>query len=615
MRWIVVAIVGVASTASAYEDDHPVVVPSRVVGRLEGHTAHYTIQVRRAVKAGVHNDFAIDVPRGGVIVSASVQVDGHAHALALDERTKIDAAWDAMAGDAITGTPPWMIAIHQDSIAIAAPRAATVTFDLEIEATTCYTRDRRYADLPASWRSLTNLHVTKPDGTCAKTSGLAVSWPVTEAKTATDRIAIRGERLDLEANHYAHAELALAGRISDVPNDLATVFVIDASRSMTEADVIAMQRTIESYAQHAPHSQIQVVAYARKARVLLPTWTNARAAVPRITRELANLTLANGSNADAGLDVAGNLLKDVKGTRRVVLFDDEMLPDRVSGISAEKLKQLLPAGTLVHVVALGNFFAGREGFGRDDTISFAPLAIATEGWAARVFGGDKLDAEELVRPIALDQIELKTTGWDRGVFDVEGSCIDRNVDERMTEGSGCEWWAGADYAAGNITLDALVWNHKIHREITLADDGERLARSYAGEGRPEDDVQEAAHAVTQRWSLAVSWGGTGTYAFEPRGGTSGWGCGCDGAPGTIGHGMGGQARIRTTSDVQQQVAGVTAKCHAGPSTIELELTQHEIVGVTVTSSPDDRDCLTEAVWDLALFRNDPVAHERVVVRL
>ncbi|MFT3694851.1 MAG: VWA domain-containing protein [Kofleriaceae bacterium] len=600
--------------------------PSSVTAKLEGDQAHFTVHVKLPVKRSSQNDLAIDLPATGVITSAIAKVDGQTHVLALTDAVRAEQDRMELIEAAPTKTQPWRITITPNGIAIAAAHAGVVEMDFEISAPTCFTKDRRYVDLPEDWRHAIDpsLHIAlKTDGTCANGFQRAVWWPTT-TKTAPDRVRTTGARFDGEHGHFAHFELDVASQLGTVPADLATVFVVDASRSITTTALRSMQRAIESYAQHAPNSQIQIVAYSRKARALFPSWLNAKKALPRIAREMTSLDLANGSNVDAGLTAAAAWLKDQTGTRRVVLFDDEMLPDRVKAIPATKLKAMLPLGTLVHVVGVGQR-SQQPMLIRADEAELAELAKLTEGWAAKLLGAEdnelpQVDAEELVRPIALDHVNLLTPGWKaRAGLGVQ--CSDTISVEHLAEGGTCEWWGAAESKVGDIAFDGLVWNHPIHRKVALVDDPQTIARTIDGDlGAANAEVRKAAHAMNESWSFVATWGGSGGYpADEQYGGLLGnETCDCDFGMG-YGHGpMTGHASasIVAANDVEAQVKAAVATCHPGRAIITVELTMNEIVGVMVVGGDlNDHDCMTEAVWDLALVRQAPVPHESIKVRI
>jgi len=98
---------------------------------------------------------------------------------------------------------------------------------------------------------------------------------------------------------------------------------------------------------------------------------NATSSRARVDRELRALLPRNGSNLDAGIAAAGEWLSRVEGTKRVIVFTDERLSDRLAGLDAASLASRLPPGTVVHVVG---FDINDGGLDRDDNVSFGSLA-------------------------------------------------------------------------------------------------------------------------------------------------------------------------------------------------------------------------------------------------
>ncbi|HEY0250501.1 MAG TPA: vWA domain-containing protein, partial [Kofleriaceae bacterium] len=553
---LVLCLTGIASAESPYWVD----------AKLDGQTVTMNVRLKLPVKRGAHNEYSFDLPGGAVITRATAHADGQAHPLALTEKKEVDASWDSLTEPGNPGPhPPWVVKLDTDAnIAVAAPHAGELVLDLELQAGTCFTADRRYVELPESWLSSTDksLRVQSVlEHTCASGAAHALWWPVTDAKTAAERTFTHAQSLTTQHGQLAHVEVDLAAKLSTVPDDLATVFLVDASRSIDDNGLRAMQQVIESYVHHAPRSQLQIVAYARKARALLPAWMTARRALPKIAREMTSLELANGSNADAGLVEAAAWLKSISGTRRVVLFTDTLVPDRVASIAETRLKDLLPGATLVHVVSIGKT-ATHAALERDDSQIFAQLAALTEGWsghAVTVVGDQCFDATELVRPIAIDRFALQTSDWTNKRWLTGTDCKDPLLAEHVLEGSSCTW-SGTAAAGGTITIDGLVWNHPIHRVVELSNEPRTLARLLTGLhedlGDATEDVRKIADALNESWSAIAVWGGRDHFGPEEdgRGYLMGSSCGCDGPPG---YGFAGHAyagTLRTNRDVEAQVA-------------------------------------------------------------
>ncbi|MEO8548366.1 MAG: VWA domain-containing protein [Kofleriaceae bacterium] len=412
------------------------------------------------------------------------------------------------------------------------------------------------------------------------------------------------------------------------------MFVVDVSRSVATSELETEAAVIQSYLAHAPATQVQVVLYARKPRAVFSAWTTAKAASATIAHELATLTEQNGSNVDTGLVEAARWLAATEGTRRVVLFSDDRLGNRIDGLEPEVLRAVLPAHTLIHVVAVdhappvGGFAwdgqpVERPSVVRDDGVAFAKLALASEGFSAHAESQDgRADARVLVRPIALEQVSIAGGAWQEGAAPgIARACPHERADGEfrkldLAEGDSCEWFGEGKGELGALTLHGLLWNHVVERPIMPSPDhGLALARTILGfQMHVEDDVMKevslAARAVDQAWSLIATWGGPDGYG-DASGGSelAGSYCGCDGPRGMSGFGVGAPLRISGPS-LDDQLAKAIAGCRADARvTIDLEFTLNEIVDVAVGApSTALRDCVTEAVWNAPVFLAKPLPH-------
>jgi len=643
----------VAAEPAPEEAGHP--SPYWLAGRLDGITAKLTVRYHLAtVGPSGDNRFELVLPDNGVVTGATVVADGIAHRLAFSAADAGSAEFDAVLAKSAGPRRRWEVMIESRfsssvEVHIAAPRAAVLTLDLEIEAPTCFSHGARYASIDPAWRPSLDraLHTiaSPPEGCVARpddegATGVDKAWIAFAADdghwrpSGADRVVMRGERVDVEHGHFARVELNLASELADVPPDLHTVFVVDGSLSLRDSEREAQIKIIQSYLQHAPNTQIQIVAFARKARALLPGWT--RAGDARLAA-LAALAPANGSNVDTGLVEAAAWLARTEGARRVVLFGDERLGKRVAGLGANVLRGVVPAGTLVHVVALDappppaaadrreppRSLTAADAIVRADDIAFAELARSTEGLAARgaVIDG-RVDATKLVKPIALEQVAVHTTGWVAHAVDAnEPACTGD-----LAQGSACAWFGVAEpttNVAPTIAVDGLLWNHPVHRTIT-PDPGqrERLARMLTGFmanlGDAEHDLQVLAHAVNQAWVLYGAWGADDGYADDGFSDIYGGVCGCGPDGGIAGFGFGSAPKLHASGpSIAAQLARATAACHVDAHVdVALELTESEIVDVAVTAPRADlRDCVTEAVWNTLLFVAEPQPHAFETVAL
>lgn len=628
------------------EARHP--SPHWLAGRLDGITAKLTVRYHLAtVGPSGFNHFELALPDNGVVTGATVVADGVAHRLAFTAADAGSAEFETVLTKAAGPRRRWEVMVESRfsssvEVDVAAPRAAVLTLDLEVEAPTCFSHGTRYASIDPGWRRSLDraLHTTasRPDGCVARPNDdgepvmdkVWIAFAADDGRwrpSGADRVVMRGERVDVDHGHFARVELNLASELADVPADLHTVFVVDGSLSVRDSEREAQTKILQSYVQHAPNTQIQIVAFARKAQALLPGWT--RAADARLAA-LSALVPANGSNVDTGLIEAAAWLARTAGTRRVVLFGDERLGKRVAGLAPNVLRGVLPPGTLVHVVALdaapppapdarrapSPSETPADAIVRADDIAFAELARITEGLAARGMMIDgRVDATKLVVPIALEQVAVHAAGWVAARVEAnEPACTGD-----LAQGDGCAWFGAAEpsaNAAPTIALDGLLWNHPVHRTLT-PDPGqrERLARMLTGFmanlGDAEHELQVVARAVNDAWVLYGAWGAADGYGDQGFSEVSGGICGCGPDGGTGGFGFAAAPRVHASGpSIAVQLARATAACHVDARVdVSIELTESEIVDVAVTAPRADlRTCVTEAVWNTLLFVADPQPH-------
>lgn len=630
----VLALIALAAPPAAADDDAGASAPVRVQVELAGDQvqliAHFVLELDGPAVA--HDAAELALPPRAVVTGATAIVGGTVHPLALaraDQATGTLAELalrpggrDREAALVLRGGGTSGLAI----LDFAAPRSAELALDLELTAPTCFDHDTRYVELPAAWRDALDVAVAararnRDPALATACHGRAdASWVGFPARVPTGHIAAHAGLLALDGSRVARLELDLPRQLGEVPADLHTVLLVDGSRSVTESESDAQRAIAGAYLRAVPRTQVQVIAYARTAHALLPGWSEARRVTARVARELRAIEPRNGSDVAGALAAAGAWLARAGGTRRVIVFTDERLAAAITALEPTELARMLPAGTLVHVVAID----GDGELVRADGAALEPLAAATEGFAVRGGAGlgDDLDATMLARPISLDELAVHGPGWDEVQSD--GQCDGLT---RLDEGGGCRWWGSAGTGAGPITVEGLVWGRHVTR--TLAPDPRdalELARELATtewfDGAVQDQIDRAARALDPAWSLLATWGGRDGYADRPELLPSGIGLGGIGASarcgGTIIDDFG-----EPTPDLRSQLAPAVAACEPGRATVELvvETTREEIVGVraTVRGAPSPaaarvlEDCATEAVWRTQLAL--PYAPEHATAKL
>jgi hypothetical protein len=635
MRWAwVTALLPI--TASVRADDAPTDVPAaprHVAAWLEGTSARLRVELAFDLLAGGDVETVpVSLPTRAVVSGARATVDGVTRRLVL---TPADRAQEQMAILREHDEGPnrgWTLLLDGGaggiSVDALAPHAAHVELELDLEAPTCFYRDARYLDIPEGWRDALDRGIANtpvaPSDQLAANCGMSpdLEWIAFPSGTLAarppgeQRIAVVGERLPLDAADVAHVELDIARELGAVPSNLYTALVIDTSRSVTAKQAETQRAIVQAYLQAAPHGQVQVIAYARTAHALLPAWSHSDTSGAIIDRAIRAATIRNGSNVDAGLAEAATWLARAPGTRRVIVFSDELMSSRLEAHHGRELARLLPAGTLVHAVALDEVSGELE---RDDDATFAELASSTEGMAVR--GGidehGVVDATMLVRPISLDHVKVTDDGWTAKPL-TDDACDQRDT---LREGSSCSWWGQGDAKSGPVTIEGLVWGHRVLR--TIVPDPARarsLARSLTAIGGFDGDlgvqIETAARAVDPVWSLLTSWGGKDGYGL----GVSGCGCGAGATVGTGSYGTGctgtlGVGHLLPGLELHAQLQPVIAECHADDVrvSIEVETTREEIVDVDVhvtgagARAAQLRDCVLEGTWNTMLSIPDAPA--------
>jgi hypothetical protein len=525
---------------------------------------------------------------------------------------------------------------------VLSPRAGALTAELQLEAPACIDGDVRHVAIPKSWiralpkemraRVVSNgrakdlFERCDEDGDRDFLMWIGVPTPeLAQRPGGVSRLGVTAARFSDGETQAARIELAVAGTLDNVPADLHTVFVVDWSRSMSDDQRAAARALLRSYAGHAPRTSLQVIGFARVATPLLAGWTAATAAAKTADARLDTLVPSNGSELQRGLHEAGAWLSRAKGTRRVVILSDERVSDRVAALKTTVLASELPAGTLVHVVGIGE---SSSPLVRDDTARWSALAEITEGIGMRAGTGASLDALPLVRPISLDHIQIEAPGW-TSLDGPEAAC-----EETLDEGRSCMWWATAKAATGDtIDVEGKLWNHRWRQKVALGDRGNIALARQLRDVLDEDSklaiaALDAARAVSSRWSMIGRWGGDGGYAEISGGGGGGWGsiCGCD-RMGTIGHGSGTGSGMPTLPALRDQLAVAVGRCVRDDAAVALtvETTFDEIVDVdarvasrtgkgTVRDAGSIKTCVEEAVWATAVHMHEVHLTSHLVYR-
>lgn len=662
--WLVAVAMLASSSAGAWSrrDTQIEAAPSAVHGTLEGDTALFRVRFTVPVDKVTYNaaQVGIELPILGVVTGATVTARGVAHPLDLLPAEKALAAFDSLAAAAedppVGGERTNAVLVSgsegRAEIGIALGHAGPIVIELAVSAPTCFFRDARYVAVPESWIPVADLPLRSgpidPDGVAevcdanahpmrdpeAKSSWVRFAAPELAKKPSGERVGASAARLVLGNDHVVRLDLAVAGKLGDIPRDLATVVLVDGSRSMSTEELDAQRQVVAAYLRAAPASRVQVLSFARRTTALLPGWTTAAQASARVDRALRGLAPRNGSNFDGALADAAEWLARVRGTRRIVLVTDERMSARLEGLSPTSLRRLLPADTLVHVVAID---PAKLALQRDESIHLAPLSASTDGMALRagpLEEPDVQDATVLVRPISLDEITVKAPGWTAATTGSDRLRCGDEIPTSLREGQACTWWGEGDAASGPLVVEGLVWGKRVQRLVRPDPNrGREVAREISVRGTSGDEragrVADLARAVNSRWSLYASWGGRAKYDEAYGLGLSGGGSSCDcfrtGIDGPrIGH---GRITTRHPVSLEAQLRPLLAACEVDDARIyvQLEMTGIEIVALTASIDfpallpaaveRKRQACVEDALWDAAPMLPEYPPHLTIPVEL
>ncbi len=634
LRSLVCTAVLVAAFGSAHADtdsdsDQPL-APVVVRGSLRGATAMLSARYELDVRPSERGDIQIDLPFGAAATAATATVGGVVHALALRPAVDADRMFTGLAQGAPGRNPGSGIEItsglHELEVSIIVAKRSHVSLVIDIAAPTCFFGDARYVVAPQRWtRATAGLGDVRPERdkvvtACRHDESSDTATPavfgfadrgLATRPSGPQRIGGFAGRLALADDDFARVELALAGELADVPADLHTVLVLDGSRSLDAAQVAVQSALVASYLKLAPTSKVQVIVVTRTAQPLLGDWMTAARAAPLIARQLSQLELRNGSNVDVGLAEAAKWLAHATGTRRAIVFSDELWAARITGLDKAKLAAALPTGTLVHAVSLCTASGVAT---RDDDLALAPLARATEGIAIDGRADDQghADATMLIRPVALEHVVVHAPTWDS---------LDGSTCESIAAGESCVWWQHGDRFSGPISIAGELWTHPVEYAFRPEPARSRdLARELSATQLVTDDrvlaeIGRAAEAVNGQLSLIATWGGADGVgdgmSFSTHSGRFST------SSDDVGYGRYGSIGRTAEPELRERIGRIVANCRAAafaPETevsVDLELTRDEIVAVTVVAAAAVRSCVDDRIWAMKLQRSHPTPYDEV----
>jgi len=412
-----------------------------------------------------------------------------------------------------------------------------------------------------------------------------------------------------------HSSVEVAPKLSTVPKDASVIVILDASRSLTNAQRSAELAAARAYLGHfvGADANVEVLTFARKVSARHEGFIPAKDAIA----DLAKLTLktGNGSAIDEAFAEAKRRLsaRPANSPKRVIAITD--LRTRAA-ITPETVASLSSAiGGVVHLATIEE---GTPFVDRDDDTPWAKVARPTGGvfWRARASASAKDAAsmtkvyEEWARPVRIDRIALTAVGVTAGGLGLPST---------MHEGDGFEDLRITGFAPPALAIAGELWSTPIKTKVEPTEEQNRLWSALVFGSPLMHDLKEPEMMTLAMKGHAVS-PVTSYLAIEPgvRPSTEGleesesFGFGGLGLSG-IGHGGGGGMKIGVLDlfDRRAFLRGELAKalktCGAGTRTITVrfETTLQEIVSAKTTALSGTKDdvlktCMEEAAWAIEL---------------
>lgn len=450
-----------------------------------------------------------------------------------------------------------------------------------------------------------------PDAPSGDDAGLA---RIELAPPPIDTLAARlGRVVASDARSFSRVEIDVAPQLRPLPRRASVVFVVDASRSLSEEDIARQIDIARAYAAHLDDAQVELVAFRRRAeRVFgdfLPTTT---LAAPLSARARERLAPGNGSALDEGLRLAGELLRGRPGPLRIVVLSDARLRSSLTTAVGLAAAKVAPAGAVTHLVIPRD--GDEVALVRDDAHALAPLPASREGVLYHLdLPGDttaktlRAGVLGLVRPIAIENLTI------------EGAAAGVTIPPTLREGDGFRAMVAVASAPRQIVIRGMLWGEVVRREIQATRAFNEATAAFVFSEDEHHDLSDAEMMRVARFGRAVS-PVTSYLATEPGvrpstiglqlvgvgrggGGTGSGGLGL-GHSGTLGRGP--------APTLESLVAPGVAACKKKSRPrdgwsldLAVETTSQEIVDVLPARPLTDAldACVVEAIWAVALTWN------------
>ena len=422
--------------------------------------------------------------------------------------------------------------------------------------------------------------------------------------------------VDIESGRrFRRVEVDAAPKLSELPRDLSVVFVLDASRSLRDADFDGQLELVRAYLRHVPKARFELVVASRFAERVGEAFVPAKdvdALVAR-ARKAGRFERKNGSALELGIEAAVDALAKRRGTRRVIVFSDGLL--RTALRLEEATRPFARAKNVTTHLLVAEGSGSWSGFTRNDSHPLAPIATSSGGILAEYRTPKKTETKEmtpdtlgLIRPVRLDHLTIDgitTEPW-------------RPERDALHEGSGFRTLIPAESATTRpVTVRGLLWSKPVAFEVGARESFAKKTAAWvvaAGDWHgltPAEQLELAllGHAV----SPVTSFVATGPGAEPSLGGRIGVGvsgpCGALPPVGVV------PARRQPLGfDLESEFRAAAQSCkqaHPPPPdwtlVVAVETTWDEIVDVVVVPKGPSSlrvsglskldTCIIEAIWD------------------
>ena len=433
--------------------------------------------------------------------------------------------------------------------------------------------------------------------------------------------AARLGAVELKNNQgVGRVEIDVAPKLSKLPRDLSVVFVLDASRSMTDIEVEGQLDLVRAYLHYVPKARFEIVLTSRFASRLNGRFVAATQidTVLAAAGDAGRMRRRNGSAIEQGLESAVDALSKRRGTRRIVVFSDGRL--RTTFRLETAVGQVARGRDATTHLLIAESRGSWNGLERNDEHPLAAVAVSSGGILTRYRTPAKQDLKRvtddalgLVRPVKLEHFMVQGLSDDQS----------RDVPQVLHEGSGFRTMALTDGApiAKSVTLQGVLWSRPVELVVKA---GGRFGKKTAAWVFPADMHGD----LTREQQLELAFFGnvvspvTSFLAIEPGVRPS-----VDGLE-QMGSGMGlGSARglrlrsghaVGSRFDLSAELHASALPCkNANPPpaqwtlVLAVETTSDEIVDVIVVPRNEAHDapstrqsglskldqCVIEAVWD------------------